>query len=52
VSPDLEKGGGGGGAGGEPEIVSEFRNFLHTNPNYLGEERKNSGPVGTHGNMP
>jgi len=42
----------GGGGGGEPKIVSEFRNILHKNPNYLGGESTNSGPVGTHGNVP
>ncbi len=29
--------------------MNGFWNFLHENPNYLGGESTNSGPVGTHG---
>ncbi len=47
MSPDLEK----EGRGWTTEIVSEIRNFLQTNHNYLREENTNSGPVGTYGNV-
>ncbi len=56
VSPDL----GDGDWVGHPseivrihtQIVSRFGNFLHKNPNYLGGESTNSGPMSTHENMP
>ncbi len=46
-SGDLQIGRGTSKKKWEPtKIVSEFGNFLHKSPNYLGKESTNNGPMG------